>query len=169
METSDARISGFKGVICAPRRFLPRTRSRTGLIVCFAHHEDGSTFVTDGVCPYADEQKPATKRHKRRKENRLCFLCLFVAVISLSVCGALSYRPQRQPAAAVNSRRPSLASAASPHAGSLRPSASISNTRGRVDSALPDLLRLIQFHESAAARPRHTSSTSPAIARDRDT
>src|SRR6266487_4336045 len=32
----------------APTRFLPCTRSRTGLIVCLAHQEGGSTLITDG-------------------------------------------------------------------------------------------------------------------------
>jgi len=33
----------------APARFLPRTSNRTGLIVCLAHHEGGSTLETSGA------------------------------------------------------------------------------------------------------------------------
>src|SRR4030095_8130047 len=32
----------------APVRFFPRTNRRTGLIVCRAHHDGGSTFSTSG-------------------------------------------------------------------------------------------------------------------------
>src|SRR4051812_45852991 len=49
-EAFDARNSGFIEVTFAPRRFVPRTSSLTGLIECLAHHEGGSTFVTEGVC-----------------------------------------------------------------------------------------------------------------------
>src|ERR1051326_2719111 len=48
-ETSDTRRSGFKERTFAPVRFAPRTSSRTGLIVCLAHHDGGSTFVTEGA------------------------------------------------------------------------------------------------------------------------
>src|ERR1051326_8555556 len=48
-ETSDTRRSGFKDRTFAPVRFAPRTSSRTGLIVCLAHHDGGSTFVTEGA------------------------------------------------------------------------------------------------------------------------
>src|SRR5690242_19007178 len=49
-ETTEARSSGFMAVTRAPRRFDPRTKSLTGLIVCLAHHDGGSTFVTVGDC-----------------------------------------------------------------------------------------------------------------------
>src|SRR5919206_4587682 len=91
-ETSDTRSSGFKERTFAPLRFVPRTSRRTGLIVCFAHHDGGSTFVTVGVCEYAE---PATKKHKKHKtlnEGRLCF---FVAFISSQGCGA--WRCHRKP------------------------------------------------------------------------
>src|SRR6185503_6735387 len=63
-ETSDTRSSGFKERTVAPFMFLPRTSSRTGLIVCLAHHDGGSTCVTEGVCPTADTPKRATKHNK---------------------------------------------------------------------------------------------------------
>src|ERR1044072_8497387 len=53
-DTSDTRISGFKVRTRAPRRFSPRTKSLTGRIVCLAHHDGGSTFVTEGDCAKTD-------------------------------------------------------------------------------------------------------------------
>src|SRR5262245_33564180 len=47
-ETPDTRRAGFKERTFAPLRFTPRTSRRTGLIVCPAHHDGGSTFVTKG-------------------------------------------------------------------------------------------------------------------------
>src|SRR5215510_5103687 len=48
-ETPDTRSCGFSERTFAPLRFVPRTSRRTGLIVCLAHHDGGSTFVTEGA------------------------------------------------------------------------------------------------------------------------
>src|SRR5215212_767190 len=70
--TSDARSSGFREVTFAPRRLAPRTSSLTGLIVCLAHQEGGSTFVTEGFCATAD----ATKNKKATTDQRTVVCCL---------------------------------------------------------------------------------------------
>src|SRR5262245_41953012 len=59
-ETSDTRSSGFKERTVAPVRFVPRTSRRTGLILCLAHHDGGSTFVTVGFCAYAKVKQRKT-------------------------------------------------------------------------------------------------------------
>jgi len=41
-------IAGFVARTRAPFKFFPRTKSRTGFTECLAHHDGGSTFVTDG-------------------------------------------------------------------------------------------------------------------------
>src|SRR5215210_7060795 len=45
----DVRSAEFAEFTRAPRRFVPRTRSLTGLIVWLAHHDGGSTLVIEGA------------------------------------------------------------------------------------------------------------------------
>jgi hypothetical protein len=45
----------------------PRNRSLTGLIVCLAHHEGGSTFVTVGDCAETDAAKTKYRGISQRR------------------------------------------------------------------------------------------------------
>jgi hypothetical protein len=60
---SEVSVAAFVALTRASRRFFPRTSSRTGLILWCAHHDGGSTLVTDGVpvCGEAAIGKTQTK------------------------------------------------------------------------------------------------------------
>ena len=62
-KTSRTRTAGLTEQTRAPVRFLPRTSNRSGLIVCFAHHEGGSTLETSGrACAAAWLQMALTRK-----------------------------------------------------------------------------------------------------------
>src|ERR1044072_857245 len=73
----------------APRRFAPRTSNLTGLIVCLAHHDGGSTLVTDGVCA-----KPETQNKKIIPTGKLTFsfVCKMLVCLPQRRNGATSIR-----------------------------------------------------------------------------
>src|ERR1041384_1116997 len=124
MRTFEVRKKRLVVLTRAPLRFLPRTRSLTGLIVCPAHHDGGSTLLIDALC--ANES--ATKKHNRHKkidESLLCLLCFFMAVIlaSLLVCVASRCRRRPSRAKAAESLHLSYSSTVTRRAGSLHPSA----------------------------------------------
>src|ERR1051325_6626171 len=98
-ETFETRSAAFAELTLAPLRFVPRTRSLTGLVVRLAHHDGGSTLVT--VCAETEETKARTR-------NNLCSLW-----IEFMACVASRYHPQRSSAAAANSHHlsPDLPSA----------------------------------------------------------
>src|SRR6266850_1559598 len=50
---------------CAPVKFLPRTRSRTGLIVWPAHQDGGSTLVTEGESEFVEAKTTQAQTNKQ--------------------------------------------------------------------------------------------------------
>ena len=75
-ETLDARSPVFNDFTLAPRRLVPRTSKRTGLIVWPAHQEGGSTLVTDGVCATAETKQTKTNASAGPSFRFVC-KCLF--------------------------------------------------------------------------------------------
>src|SRR5215210_735581 len=76
-ETLNAPPSG--GDTFAPFRLLPRMSRRTGLMVCPAHHEGGSTLLTNtgASCARAYAATASSSAHTASElERRFAALCL---------------------------------------------------------------------------------------------